>query len=114
MRRAECQLFPNNQIPVSRFDPASVNVLKYMPEVTGNGVVQIPRRIGNHDNQVVTKVDQLLGEEQLSARYFFENFNNDPTYTEGNLLTYTNPTLQSHVRTQNIVGSFTRTITPTC
>ena len=109
-----CQNFPNNQIPVSRFDPASVNVLKYLPQVGGNGQVQVPRRIGNHDNQFVTKVDQLIGQKnQVSGRYFLENFNNDPTFTEGNLLSYRNPTLQSHVRTQNAVGSWTRTITPT-
>jgi hypothetical protein len=109
-----CQNFPNNQIPVSRFDPASANVLKLLPVVGGSGVVQVPRRIGTHDNQWVTKVDQLLGQKnQLSGRYFLENFNNDPTFTEGNLLTYRNPTLQSHVRTQNVVGSWTRTLSPT-
>jgi hypothetical protein len=62
----------------------------------------------------VTKVDQLVGDKnQFSGRYFLENFNNDPTYEKGNLLTYRNPTLQSHVRTQNLVGSWTRTFTPT-
>src|SRR4029453_8002384 len=30
--------FPNNQIPVSRFDPSSVNVLKYLPVGPGKGV----------------------------------------------------------------------------
>src|SRR5690349_5054714 len=46
--------FPNNQIPVSRFDPASLEVLKYLPVGPGNGVgglVQVPRRIGQDDNQ---------------------------------------------------------------
>src|SRR5437764_7694517 len=109
-----CQNFPNNTIPVSRFDPASANVLKQLPLVGGNGQVQVPRRVGQHDNQFVTKVDQLVGEKnQVSGRYFLESFNNDPTFTPGNLLTYRNPTLQSHVRTQNGVGSWTRTITPT-
>jgi Carboxypeptidase regulatory-like domain len=109
-----CLNFPNNTIPLDRFDPASVKVLQGLPVVGGNGQVQIPRRIGQQDNQWVTKVDQLVGEKnQLSARYFFEQFHNDPTFTQGNLLTYRNPTLQSHVRTQNIVGSWTRTITPT-
>jgi hypothetical protein len=107
--------FPNNQIPVDRFDSASVKVLQFMPVPTSaSGQLQIPRRVGNHDNQWVTKVDQLVGEKnQFSVRYFLENFNNDPTYTVGNLLSYRNPTLQSHVRTQNLVGSYTRTISPT-
>src|SRR5438093_5304470 len=45
------QPFPNNQIPVSRFDPASVNVLKFLPIPGPDGRVSIPRRIGQQDNQ---------------------------------------------------------------
>ena len=75
--------FPNNQIPVGRFDPASVNVMKYLPVGPGNGVgglVQVPRRIGQDDNQVIAKVDTQINENnQVSARYFFDHFTNDPT-----------------------------------
>jgi len=105
------QPFPNNQIPVSRFDPASVNVLKYIPIPGADGRILIPRTIGQQDNQLVMKVDHQLGpKDQLSARYFFDNFHNDPTYTEGNLLSYSNPTLAAGTRMQNLVGGWTRTI----
>jgi hypothetical protein len=108
------QPFPGNQIPVSRFDPAALNVLKYMPQVGGDGRVQVPRLIGQHDNQVVAKVDQQLRQsDQISVRYFIDQFTNDPTYTEGNLLSYRNPTLQSRVRAQNVVGGWTRTLSNT-
>ena len=108
------QPFANNQIPVARFDPASLNVLKFLPALTGDGRSQVPRLIGQDDNQVVGKVDQQLGDSnQLGVRYFFDHFTNDPTYTEGNLLSYRNPTLQSRVRAQNIVGSWTRTLSNT-
>ena len=108
------QPFPNNQIPVSRFDPASVNVLKYLPIPGSDGRVSIPRRIGQQDNQLVMKVDRVLGQkDQLTVRYFFDNFHNDPTYTEGNLLSYSNPTLAAGTRMQNIVGGWTRTISST-
>jgi hypothetical protein len=107
------QPFPNNQIPVERFDPASVNVLKYLPLVGGDGRVQVPRRIGQNDHQVVAKVDHMIDQKnQLSVRYFLDHFTNDPTYTEGNLLSYRNPTLQSRVRAQNVVGSWTNTLSP--
>jgi hypothetical protein len=33
------QLFPGNLIPVSRFDPAAMNVLGYLPQAGGNGTV---------------------------------------------------------------------------
>ena len=109
-------VFPGNQIPVSRFDPASVNVMKYMPTVAGGAgaTLQIPRRIGQNDNQVIVKVDnQITDNDQVSARYFFDHFTNDPTFEEGNLLTYRNPTLGSRQRIQNIVGSWQRTLTST-
>src|SRR5262245_927257 len=49
-------IFPGNQIPVSRFDPASLNVLKYIPNAPSiSTVVQVPRRIGQDDNQVIAK-----------------------------------------------------------
>ncbi len=105
------QPFPNNQIPVSRFDPAAVALLKYFPMVGGDGLVQVPRRIGQDDNQFVGKADQMIGQQnQVSVRYFLDHFTNDPTYTEGNLLSYRNPTLGSRVRMQNVVGSWTRTL----
>jgi hypothetical protein len=109
-------IFPGNQIPVSRFDPAAVNVMKYMPNAAGgNGAtLQIPRRIGQNDNQVIGKVDaQLNDNNQVSARYFFDHFTNDPTFEEGNLLTYRNPTLGSRQRIQNVVTSWQRTLTST-
>jgi len=108
------QPFPNNQIPVERFDPAALNVLKYMPQVGGDGRLQVPRLIGQDDNQVLAKVDQQLGQSnQISVRYFFDHFTNDPTYTEGNLLSYRNPTLQSRIRAQNAVATWQKTLSNT-
>jgi len=109
--------FPNNQIPVSRFDPASLKVMGFMPNVAGSGngaLVQVPRRVGQDDNQVIVKIDnQLTENDQLSARYFFDHFTNDPTFETGNLLSYRNPTLGSRQRIQNIVGQWQRTLSPT-
>src|SRR5215510_11914153 len=102
--------FANNQIPASRFDPAAVDVLKYMPIPGADGRILIPRTIGQQDNQLVVKGDHRLTQnDQLSVRYFFDNFHNNPTYTEGNLLSYSNPTLAAGTRMQNIVGGWTKT-----
>ncbi len=118
--------FPNNQIPLSRFDQSSLEVLKYLPVGPGNGaggLVQVPRRIGQDDNQIIAKVDtQLNQNNQVSARYFFDHFTNDPTLSltgggvDGqavNLLSYRGPTLGSRQRIQNIVGTWQRTMTST-
>ncbi|MCM3880196.1 MAG: carboxypeptidase-like regulatory domain-containing protein [Vicinamibacterales bacterium] len=108
------QPFPNNQIPLDRMDPASLNVLKYIPVPGADGRISIPRRIGTQDDQIIIKGDQLVGEkDQFSVRYFWDKFHNDPTYTEGNLLSYRNPTLAAGTKMQNILGSHTRTMSPT-
>ena len=65
LRDPQGGFFPNNQIPVGRFDSASVNVMKYLPVGPGNGVgglVQVPRRIGQDDNQIIAKIDTQLNE----------------------------------------------------
>ena len=110
-------VFPNNQIPVSRFDPASLKVLALMPNVPGgsNGVnIQVPKPTSQEDNQVIVKVDnQLTQNDQVSARYFFDHFTNAPSFNEGNIVSYRQPTLGSRQRIQNIVGQWQRTLTST-
>ncbi len=105
------QPFPNNQILVSRFDPAIVNILAQLPHVTGDGLYQIPRQIEQDMNQFVAKIDQQMGpKNQFSNRYFIDHFDNAPVFTPGNLATYRSGTLRSRVRTQNNVLSWKRTL----
>ena len=102
--------FENNQIPVSRFDPAAVNVLKFIPEVGGDGRIVFGRNIAQELDQLVTKVDhQWTSRDRVSARYFIDHFDNGSIYNDGNLLTYRGGSNQSRVRTQNTVLSWTRT-----
>ncbi|MGH9661125.1 MAG: carboxypeptidase regulatory-like domain-containing protein, partial [Bryobacteraceae bacterium] len=104
-------VFPNKQIPVSRFDPAAVKVNSRIPAAGGDGLSRIPRPINHGLDQGVVKVDhQLTSQERLSARYFIDHFNNAGTFDSSNLLSYRNPTLASRVRNQNAVVSWTRTI----
>ena len=70
-------------------------------------------RPGRQPGGVARSISSSAESNQIGVRYFFDHFTNDPTYTEGNLLTYRNPTLQSRVRAQNIVGSWTRTLSNT-
>jgi hypothetical protein len=102
--------FPNNQIPVSRFDPAAVKVNTYIPAVGGNGFTVIGRPINHGLDQGVAKVDhQLTSTDRLSVRYFIDHFRNAGTFDPENLLSYRNPSLTSRVRTQNAVVTWTRT-----
>jgi hypothetical protein len=105
--------FPDNRIPVSRFDPASVKVNSYIPAVGGDGFTVVPRPISWQQDQGVAKVDhQLTGKDRLSVRYFIDHFDNAGTYDPSNLLSYRNPTLASRVRSQSGVVTWTRTFTP--
>jgi hypothetical protein len=106
--------FPNNQIPTSRFDPASANVLKFIPQVSGDGRIVFGRNIAQELDQGVAKFDhKLTDNDQVSGRYFIDHFRNAAIYNDDNLLTYRGGSNQSRVRTQNIALSWTRTISPT-
>jgi hypothetical protein len=106
--------FPNNQIPVNRFDPASVNVLKFIPAVGGDGRIVFGRNIAQELDQGVAKMDHKLSDQdQISGRYFIDHFRNAAIYNDDNLLTYRGGSNQSRVRTQNLALSWTRTISPT-
>jgi len=104
--------FPNNQIPVSRFDPSSVKVISFIPPVGGDGFTVIPKPIKHQLDQGVTKVDhQLTQNDRLSGRYFIDHFQNAGSFDAANLLSYRG-VLASRVRTQNSMLGWTRTISP--
>ena len=84
------QPFANNQIPLAMVDPASAKVMAALP-VSDNaeGRVTIPRGTDQDSNQFVLKVDQQLGNSnQLSVRYFIDDFNNNSQFVPGNILSY--------------------------
>jgi hypothetical protein len=106
--------FANKQIPISRFDPASVNVANHIPDVGGDGFMVIPRPLNQHSNQFITRVDHMLTDnDRLSGRYFIDHFQNAGTYDPSNLLSYSNPTLASRVRNQNAMIGWQKTFGPT-
>ena len=89
--------FPNNQIPSNLWDPSAVKVFAALPTSTlPNGQVTVPRATGQDSNQFVGKVDQQLGaNNQLSARYSIDDFNNASQFLPENILSYTGPSLES-------------------
>ncbi|MEO5741384.1 MAG: TonB-dependent receptor [Vicinamibacterales bacterium] len=108
------QPFPGNQIPVSRYDPASVKLMSHFAQLTGTGQHQVSRASAMDFNQVVLKVDQqLTTNNQLSGRYFIDHFDNAAIITPGDLLSYRTGSPESRVRSQSGVVSWKRTMTPT-
>jgi hypothetical protein len=83
--------FTNNQIPVSRFNQQSLNLLKLIPLSTdpcGKIVYGIPRT-GDED-QVIGRVDWMQSaKHSLYGRYFIDDYRNPAVYDGKNLLTTT-------------------------
>ena len=105
------QPFVNNQIPVSRFDPAALNLLKFIPAIGGDGRIVFGRNLAHELDQGVAKIDhQVSSRDRLTGRYFIDHFQNGSIYNDDNLLTYRGGSNQSRVRTQNSVLAWTRTI----
>ena len=97
------------------WDPAAVKVFAALPTSTlPNGQVTVPRGTGQDSNQFVAKVDQQLGaNNQLSVRYFIDDFNNASQFLPENILSYTGPSLESDPRSQSIVTGWKRTMSST-
>ena len=69
--------FPGNQIPVSRFDPAAVKLVKnYIPTSSDPcGLTLYGQPANNPDDQVIGRVDYVRSEKhQLYGRYFIYNY----------------------------------------
>jgi len=82
------QYFPNNQIPVSRFDPASRRLLQFMPSSTAsNFLMQYanPSQRTN-DNQMLLRLDHhLTARQRLSGRYFIVDYDRPWVFIPENL-----------------------------
>lgn len=86
--------FPNNnQIPVSRFNQQSLNLLKYVPSAqTACGKVTYGIPVTGDDEQVVGRVDWVHSPKHtFYVRYFLDDWRNPPVYDGKNLLTTTAP-----------------------
>src|SRR6185437_1328181 len=71
------QPYPNNQIPVSQFDPITQKLLKYLPRTgdpAGNIITTGQNQI-NDAREYTLKADYYLSStNRLSGRYFYDNF----------------------------------------
>jgi hypothetical protein len=89
--------FPNNQIPVSRFDPASLALLKFVPRAEGNGIVFYRTPIIQNFDEYIARGDHSIStNDKFDGRYYYDRFYNVADYG-GNLLAYRQgSTISSH------------------
>jgi Carboxypeptidase regulatory-like domain/TonB-dependent Receptor Plug Domain len=112
------QAFPGNRIPLSRFDPASLALTKYLPlEQAGvNGLVTYNKPISQTYNEETIRVDHSLSsKDRLTGRYFRDKFSTpsiwDPhfamTYTDGVSFLVQNALLQeTHIFSPTLLNDF--------
>src|SRR5207248_9100408 len=63
--------FPGNIIPNSRFDPATVKMLTFLPQGSGNGSIVNVKPISQNFYDIVTKVDHSIGaNDKFAGRYY--------------------------------------------
>lgn len=107
------EMFPNNQIPVSRFSPVSQYFLERIPLPNGpNGQLTFPGPgIVETENQFMPKVDYQAGSHQISGRYYFTDFDAPPKIVEDNVLAASSS--GNAVRVQSLSANHTYTASPT-
>ncbi len=82
------QPFPNNIIPENRQDPASRQLLSFIPRLPpGQDFVTSPRSVDSDDKQFLIRVDYNLSDKhRVGGRYFYDklNFQRDTGSLPGN------------------------------
>jgi hypothetical protein len=104
------QPFPGNRIPTNRFDPAALNVEKYLPQAGGDGSVFWAKPIAQNFNEEVAKVDHSISaKDRIAGRYYRAKFFNQGIYSPQNILTYTD---QAAILSQNALLQETHVFRP--
>ena len=104
--------FAGNQIPANRLSSVSQYFLNDipLPNGPGNQITYLGPSQRQNDDQFMTKVDYVRGKHQISGRYFFTNFDQQPFKATTDVLQVDGS--GNHVRVQNIAVTDTYTREP--
>ncbi|HLX43390.1 MAG TPA: carboxypeptidase regulatory-like domain-containing protein [Bryobacteraceae bacterium] len=81
--------FPNNQIPLGRFDKAAIGVMKFLPSVGGTGIAFYSSPLHQNFDDVVGRLDQVFSDkDHFNAHYDYQLFTNKAVYNPANILSY--------------------------
>jgi hypothetical protein len=103
--------FPNNQIPLSRYDPVAVAFAKYLPvQASGSGKLFYAVPLAQDFKEFITRGDHTFSDkDHLSLRYFYDKFHNTGFLDKTNYLANSN---YSVIYSQNALISETHVFTP--
>src|SRR5262249_11878263 len=83
------QPFPGNIIPTDRFDPASLNLARFLPTATGTGQVFFPSPTAQDTDELVLRGDHSLSSgDRLTARYYADRIELQPQFDPHNIIVY--------------------------
>jgi hypothetical protein len=105
--------FPNGVIPTSRFDPASVKLMAYLPTAqTGCGQVTYGIPQVQDEDQVIGRIDYMRSDKQaIFGRYYINDYNSPAFWNAKNILWTTIP--GNVIRSQSMTLGDTYSISPT-
>jgi hypothetical protein len=108
-------IFPGNQIPQSMLSPVAVNLVsKYLPYNSASpcGLITFGIRATGDEGEYIGRVDYAISSKHnLFSRYFIDDWQNPPVFTNNNILTTTSP--GNYERAQSATIGDTYTFTPT-
>ena len=102
--------FAGNRIPISRFDPAALNLTKAIPSAGGKGLIfySVPQR--RDFNEVLLRGDHALSAaDRLTGRYYYDRFVNAGSFNPQNLIAYRD---QAVIVSQNLLVQETHIFRP--
>ena len=104
--------YPNNQVPVSQFDPLTAKILQYIPRTdnpTGNIITTGQNEIDDLREFTIKGDYYISTNNRLSGRYFFDDYKNPGFNGNGDLAIATRA---ATARAHNFSISDTWTISP--
>jgi hypothetical protein len=105
--------FPDNHIPISRFNQQALNLTKYLP-VSNSPCGQLTYGIPNNsaEDQFIAKIDfNQSSKHSIFGRYFVSDYRNPAIFDGKNILTTTKPGVAP--RSQSLTVGDTYSINPT-
>jgi Carboxypeptidase regulatory-like domain len=102
--------YPGNQIPVSSFDPTSVQLLKKIPQGQGNGFIQYAVPSTQQFDEFTIRVDQNIRQgDRIYFRYFSDAYLADAYVNPQNILAISDGTINN---VKSTAFGFVHTFTP--
>ena len=103
--------WPNNQLPVSRYDKAALALTKYVPLGVGSGKVSYALPTATSYDEAIARIDHSIGDkDRLSGRYFYDRYYNSPFLDMTNLV---NNQPYTDINSHNFMVSETHTFSAT-